>query len=100
MSDKIMSGRELRERLMTTTEDSKRMNLLCELVCKQQEDIFFLNKQFAELAMYMDKITDTLVQLATGTSVLGAKVAPFLKEHSENQAKVAADNLRNAKNDL
>lgn len=94
MSDKIMSGRELRERLLTTTEDSKRMNIVCEMLCKQQEDIFFLNKQFAEVAIYLDKITDTLAKLATGTSVLGAKVAPFIKAQSENMAKIAQDNVK------
>ena len=84
MSDKIMSGRELRERLFQTTEDSKRMEILCELVTRQQEDLFFLDKRLLELSQYLDKLADIMVQLATGTAVLGNKIAPFIKGVKEN----------------
>lgn len=96
MSEKIMSGRELRERLFQTTEDSKRMELLCELVARQQEDLFFLDKRLMETAQYLDKLADILVNLTTGTSVLATKLAPFLKEVKDNvniaKSTVEADN--------
>lgn len=88
MSDKIMSGRELRERLFKTTEDSKRMNVLCELVARQQEDMFFLDKRMLELSQYLDKLADIMVQLASGTSAMAANIAPFIRG-VQNNTKIA-----------
>lgn len=75
----IMSGRELQESLMKTTDDSKRIRLLTECCIRQQQEVFYMHKKLLELSMYLDKIADTLVNVVSGTSALASQVAPLLR---------------------
>lgn len=77
---KIQMGRELNEQLLHCTDDSKSIKLMKELIVKQQQDIFQLDKMFTGLTLMFDKMCDTLANLATGTAALGAEVSPLLQE--------------------
>ena len=76
----VMSGRELQKKLLKTTDESKKIMLLCETVIRQQQELFFLRKNFAELVTYFDKMANTVTMLATGTTVLSKELAPIIKQ--------------------
>ena len=74
----IMSGRELQERLMKTSDESTKIRLITECCIRQQQEMFYLNKKIMELGFYLDKIADTMVNVVSGTSALAAEMAPLL----------------------
>ena len=74
----IMSGRELQERLMKTSDESTKIRLITECCIRQQQEMFYLNKKIIELGFYLDKIADTMVNVVSGTSALAAEMAPLL----------------------
>ena len=45
----IMSGRELQESLMKTSDDSKRIRLLTECCIRQQQEVFYMQKRCKNL---------------------------------------------------
>lgn len=88
---RIQMGKELQEQLLQTTDEGKSIRLMKELIVKQQQDIFQLDKMFVELSTMFDKMVDTVVQLASGTAALGAEVAPMLQS-SRKMVKNAKTN--------
>lgn len=74
----IMSGRELQESLMKTSDESKRIRLLTECCIRQQQEMFYINKKLIELATYLDQVADTMVNVVSGTSALTSQLAPLL----------------------
>lgn len=88
---RIQMGKELQEQLLQTTDEGKSIRLMKELIVKQQQDIFQLDKMFVELSTMFDKMVDTVVQLASGTAALGAEISPMLQS-SRKMVKNAKTN--------
>lgn len=89
----VMSGRELQEQILHTTDESKKIMLLCETVIRQQQEIFFLRKNFTELLTYFDKMADTVVKLAVGTTAMSNELAPIVKQIKKTEKVVNNDEV-------
>lgn len=83
----IMSGRELQEQLMKTTDNDKRVRLLVETCIRQQQEMFYLNKKLLEIVTYLDQIADSMVNVVSGTSALAAELAPMIRKTGKNLEK-------------
>lgn len=88
----IQSGRELKEKLLLTTDSDEVMRLMKELVVKQQQDLYFLNKQFTELSLLVDQLVDEMVKVVSTNGAVINKLSPILKQMSENKVKISKDN--------
>ena len=74
---------EVKAALLKATDSDERVRLLCEMVVSLQDELFHLDKKFIELLNYFDQMSTTILNLANGTQILGAKFAEMLGAKQE-----------------